>query len=729
MTLNDQESGMLQLPQRIGRLFELANNLWWSWHEEGRQVFRSLDYALWRTSGHNPVRQLRNISSEKLEAAARDPAFLELYDAVMSKFDEEMLRGHEWCGQTNPSKPSGQIAYFSAEYAIHNSLPIYAGGLGVLAGDICKECSDRALPLVAVGFMYPQGYFRQRISSEGEQQEDYTQLDFNDAPISPCAWPYGCGPYIPVQLADRQLYVKVWQVRVGRVNLYLLDTNVEENYPADRMLSARLYTADQEERLRQLIVLGVAGVRALRELQIKPVVWHANEDHTAFMMLERLRLEKANGVSLDSAIQNVRRCTVFTTHTPVPAGHHVFDLQLMERYARNLWEPLGIDRETFLRLGQYPGLGSDKFNLTTFAFHLSSKSNAVSKLHSQVTRRMWQVLWPDKTQEAVPILSITNGVHLPSWQAPEMRDLCIKHVNSELLEKEDNEEYWKCTDVMPNQALWQVRQTLKARLILTIQDRAQQRWTHGSVTTQQLTAMGTLLDPYALTIGFARRFTEYKRPHLILSDIERLKRILTNPVRPIQIIFAGKSHPADYQSKQLLKRVYQTAFDRGFQGRIAFVEDYDLNLARELVRGVDIWLNTPRRLQEASGTSGMKASMNGVINFSVLDGWWAEAYNGKNGWAIDDFQADRPEEEDKRDAESLYNLLENEIAPLFYDRDRMGTPNEWLKVVKESIRTITPSFSACRMMKEYTQQMYLPAASDQISENNLVEGIEVGNQK
>ncbi|HKM60645.1 MAG TPA: alpha-glucan family phosphorylase, partial [Candidatus Bathyarchaeia archaeon] len=331
-----EEGPPLKLPLRIGRLFELANNLWWSWHEEGRQVFRSLDYALWRTSGHNPVKQLRDMSTEKLEAASRDPTFLELYDAVMEKYDEELMRAHEWCGKTKMDTPWGQIAYFSAEYAIHYSLPIYAGGLGVLAGDICKESSDRGLPLVAVGFMYPQGYFRQRISPQGDQQEEYVQLNFDDAPINPCAWPYGCGPFVPIQLGDHVVYVKIWEVHVGRVNMYLMDTNVEENRPQDRMLSARLYTADQEERLRQLIVLGVGGVRALRELRIEPVVWHANEDHTAFMMLERLRLERANGVPLEEALQNVRKRTVFTTHTPVAAGHHVFSYQLMDRYARSL---------------------------------------------------------------------------------------------------------------------------------------------------------------------------------------------------------------------------------------------------------------------------------------------------------------------------------------------------------------------------------------------------------
>jgi starch phosphorylase len=725
MTVNNPERESPKLPSRIGRLLELANNLWWSWHEEGRQVFRSLDYGLWRTSGHNPVKQLRSISPVKLEDAARDPVFLELYDMVMSNFDKEMLRGHEWCGQTNPAKPNGQIAYFSAEYAIHNSLPIYAGGLGVLAGDICKECSDRGLPFVAVGFMYPQGYFRQHISPEGDQQEDYIQLNFDDAPISPCAWPYGCGPLIPVQLADRQIYLKVWQVNVGRVALYLMDTNVEENRPEDRTLSARLYTADPEERLRQLIVLGVGGVRALRELHIQPVVWHANEDHTAFMMLERLRIERANGLSFNSAIEKVRRSTVFTTHTPVAAGHHVFSFQLMDHYARNLWESLGIDRESFLKLGQYPGFGPERFNLTAFAFRLSAYYNAVSRLHGKITRRMWQVLWPDKPEDQVPIISVTNGVHLPSWQAPEISALCDKYLGSEFLQKQDEDEYWKCIEDLPDEELWQTRQTLKTRLINAIQDRAQQRWTQNAVTTQQVIAMGSLLDPYALTIAFARRFTEYKRPYLLLSDIDRLKRIITNPERPMQIIFAGKSHPADYQSKQLLKRVYQASLDRGFQGRIVFVEDYDLNLSRELVRGVDVWLNTPRRLQEACGTSGMKASMNGVVNLSVRDGWWDEAYNGKNGWAINNFKGGSPEEEDKTDAESLYSLLENEIAPLYYGRDRRGVPHQWIKFIKEAIKTITPAFNACRMMKEYTQKMYLPAAGQE--ESRTDEGKEVGN--
>ena len=710
MTDQGDENSKPQLPKRISRLSELANNLWWSWDEDGRQVFRSLDYGLWRINGHNPVKQLRDMDPNKLELAARDPAFLELYDSVMAKFDTYMTGDLSWCGKEQIDKFDGTIAYFSAEYAIHNSLPIYAGGLGVLAGDICKEASDIGLPMVAVGFMYPQGYFRQRISSEGDQQEEYTQLNFAEAPISPCAWPEGCGPFIPLQLGDRQLYLAVWQVQIGRVKLFLLDTNVEGNSPADRALSARLYTANEEERLRQLIVLGMGGVKALRALKIYPSIWHANEDHTAFMMLERLREEREKDTPLDSAIEKVRQSTVFTTHTPVAAGHHIFPVSLMERYSQSFWDNIGVYKEPFLALGRYDGLEQDRFSLTAFALRLSNRSNGVSRLHGEVARKMWRVIWPQLSEEMVPIQYVTNGVHMPSWQATEVKKLCQKYLGSEWIKNVDDEGFWKFIANVPDDEFWQIHQLLKTRLIRLVQNRAQQRWVEGASNTQQVLAMGSLLDPYALTIAFTRRFTEYKRPHLILSDIERLKRILTDPLKPVQIIFAGKSHPADFSSKQLLKRVYVLAMDRGFQGRIAFVEDYDMNLARELVRGVDVWLNNPRRLQEACGTSGMKASMNGVINLSVRDGWWDEAFNGKNGWAINDQRGMKQEEEDRADAESLYKLLENEIVPLFYDRDRKGIPHGWVSVAKEAISSVSPAFGACRMMKEYAQRIYAPAA-------------------
>ena len=717
----DQE--ILQLvPKRIVRLTELANNLWWSWDEGGRQVFRSLDYELWRASGHNPVKQLRDINPDKLEAAGRDPAFLELYDSVMQKFDNYMLSKKDWCGKKIPENLEGQVAYFSAEYAIHNSLPIYAGGLGVLAGDICKQSSDIGLPLVAVGFMYPEGYFQQHISADGWQEEAYTKIDFSEAPISPCAWPQGCGPLISVPLGERQIYVQVWEAHVGRVNLYLLDTNISDNRTEDRGLSARLYTADQEERLRQLLVLGIGGVRTLRALRINPIVWHANEDHTAFMMLEQLREERAKGTLIEEAIEKVRKTTVFTTHTPVAAGQHIFPYQLMDVYSKNLWEPLGIDREYFLRLGDYPGLGLERFSLTAFALRLAGQANAVSKLHGLVARRMWSVLYPGKAMEEIPILDITNGVHSPSWRAAEISELFKQSSENLDSPSEYEEQFWKNANDISDEQFWAVHQLMKSRLIRSIQDRAQQRLVKDGISTQQVLAMGALLDPYALTIAFTRRFTQYKRPYLILSDSERLKKIVTDPLRPVQIIFGGKSHPADYASKELLKSIYNMVLDKRFQGRIVFVEDYDMNLARDLVRGVDVWLNTPMRLQEACGTSGMKASINGVINLSVRDGWWDEAFNSLNGWAINDSKIENPKDEDMLDSESLYSLLENSIVPLFYERDRKGIPHRWIQVAKEAIKTTSPVFNACRMMKEYIERMYVPAVLSEFSDGNrLVE--------
>lgn len=710
MGIEDRRDGFV-LPERIGRLYELAHNLWWSWHEEGRQVFRSLDYGLWRTTGHNPVRQLREMSPERLQAAAVDPAFLELYDSVMARLDADMRGENTWVARTHPARFHGPLAYFSAEFALHGSLPIYAGGLGVLAGDICKESSDLGLPLVAVGFMYPQGYFRQRISPEGRQEEIYTQLNFNEAPINPCPWPQACGPLVSIPLAGGVVYAATWEVRVGRTRLYLLDTHVEENSPQDRTLSARLYTADAEQRIQQIILLGVCGVRVLRLLGIHPSVWHGNEDHTAFMMLERLREEMAQGLLFEEAAARVRATTIFTTHTPIPAGQNIFPVRLVDRYFRSFWEMMGIERQKFLELGRYPGLEPERFSLAALALRLAGQSNAVSRLHGQVTRRMWQVLWPGKTADEVPITQVTNGVHLPTWQAPEMLDLCRKYLAGEWLQNQDDPESWKCILEIPDGEFWEVRQLLKTRLIRLIQDRAQQRWVEDGASPLQVLAMGALLDPYVLTIAFARRFTEYKRAHLVLRDAERLKSIVNNPSRPVQIIFAGKSHPADLPSKELLRRVYRVAMDRSFHGRIAFLEDYDLHLARELVRGVDLWLNTPRRLQEACGTSGMKASLNGVINFSVRDGWWDEGYNGANGWAINGSQA-KSGDEDRADAEALYSLLEKEIIPLYYNRDRRGVPHGWIRVAKEAIRSVASTYCAQRMLKEYTARMYLPAIAE-----------------
>jgi starch phosphorylase len=698
-----------KIPERIGRLEELANNLWWSWHPEGRAIFRRLDYPLWRLTGHNPAQQLYEIGSDKLQMAAGDSTFLSLYDAAVAAFDKDMTDNNSWYANKYPAFQQNPIAYFSMEFALHNSLPIYAGGLGVLAGDLCKEGSDLGIPMVAIGFMYPQGYFRQRISADGWQEEEYSQLDFSTAPLTAISSRDGKQCLAEVQLRDRKLHIGVWLVRLGRVDLYLLDTDIEENRPEDRELSGRLYTADREHRLEQEILLGIGGVRVLREMGIEPSVWHANEGHTAFMMLERIREEVAEGITFNEALDKVKKASVFTTHTPIPAGHDTFSTELINQYFEDYRRSLNIDGETLLDLGRQD-TGDSTFNMTILALKTSEYRNAVSKLHGRVTRHMWCNLWLDCSEDNVPITSITNGIHVPTWIALENRQLYAKYLGADWVEKQDNTEIWQHIDDIPDEELWRVRLILKRKLFHIILEHAQQRWAEGEATPQQILAMGSLLDHDTLTIGFIRRFAQYKRPDLLFKNIERLKRIINDPWHPVQVIFAGKSHPADTASKELLQYVHTMARDREFQGRIAFLEDYDMRLARYLVQGVDVWLNTPRRLQEASGTSGMKAVLNGVLHLSVPDGWWPEAYNGNNGWSIgDESPKFGKEEEDELDAESLYSVLENQVIPLYYNRDRNGLPGEWIAMVKRSISSIIPVFNARRMLKEYCEKMYLPA--------------------
>jgi len=703
-----------KLPERIRRLEELCNNVWWSWHQQARELFRLLDYATWRTSGHNPVKELTRIGPDRLEAVAVDPAFLSLYDSVMSEFDADIVAEHKWYANNYPQLLQRPIAYFSAEYAIHNSLPIYAGGLGVLAGDMCKEACDLGLPFVGVGFMYPQGYFHQRISADGTQQEIYRQLDFETAPINPIVFPDGSRHLAAVQLGDRPLHLGVWQVRLGRVILLLLDTNISENDPDDRELSARLYVADREKRIQQEMLLGIGGVRVLRALGIKPSVWQANEGHTAFMMLERARQQiEDRGIGFKQALEEVRATTVFTTHTPVPAGHDVFSTELIDKYFGNYWPSLGIDRDRLLQLGSVNGVHGDGFNMTALALRMAGRCNAVSRLHGAVTRRMWHSIWPELKEDEVPISHITNGIHGPTWVAPEMASLYVKYLSRDirdLVERQDDTGLWARVHDIPDIEVWSVHQALKRKLVTTILERATNRWADADTVAEQILAMGVLLHPEVLTIAFVRRFAEYKRPTLIFHDLERLKRLIRDPRRPIQIIFAGKSHPADTASKELLRSAYMLAKEQDVLGRIAFLEDYDMHLGHYLSQGVDVWLNTPRRLQEASGTSGMKAAVNGVLHFSVPDGWWYEGFNGTNGWII----GGGPEtagspNEDRADAEAMYDTLENEIIPLYYDRDRVGVPHAWVRMMKESVGSIAPAFCARRMMKEYVNQMYLPA--------------------
>ena len=698
-----------KLPGSISRLDELAHNLWWSWHEDARRLFRSLDYPLWTKSVHNAVKVLREVSKETLLTAASDPAFLAHYDAVMEAFDAEMSAPNNWLTPPNGEKGHGSVAYFSMEFAFHNSLPIYAGGLGILAGDICKEASDMALPLVAVGFMYPQGYFHQHISAEGWQEEIYRQLDFDEAPISRVLTSSGSNVIAEVQLGDVTLGIGVWQVRVGRSTIYLMDTNLEKNPEQYRQLSARLYVADRELRLKQEIILGIGGVRVLRALNINPTIWHANEGHTAFMMLERIKEKVAEGASFSEALAMVQATTVFTTHTPVMAGHDVFTAQLIDKYFSIKWESLGISRETFLQLGKQDN--SATFNMTAFALRTANQRCAVSQLHETVTRKMWRGLWPEVPEDKVPISHVTNGVHVPSWIAPQVYHLFETYLGDDWITKHDDPKLWERILTIPNSELWMVHQLLKRKLLSSMREDGRSRWVEDDIGLKQVLANGVLFDSEVLTIGFSRRFAEYKRPMLLFRDIERLKRIINNKWQPVQIVFAGKSHPDDFASKQLLQQVYNLTMNRDFQGRIAFVEDYDMHIARYLVQGVDVWLNTPRQLQEASGTSGIKAAINGVLHLSTPDGWWREGYNGANGWSIaSDFGPPTPgAAEDESDSKSLYRLLEEEVVPLYYRRDRNGVPHGWIRMAKEAIYSIVPVFSARRMLRDYVEKMYLPA--------------------
>jgi len=699
------------LPERLSNLRQLAVNLWWTWHQEAREVFRRLDYPLWRLTWHNPARMLHMVPQQRLQQAAQDPVFLALYDAAIARLSEALTAKHSWWARSFPHVANCPIAYFSAEFALHNSLPIYAGGLGVLAGDHCKEASDLGVPLVGVGFMYPQGYFHQNMSAEGWQEELYEHLDWQRAPVEQVLTRDNEPCVLPVPLGNRVVYVSVWCVQLGRVQIYLLDTSSEANAPADRELSARLYGGDREMRLQQELILGIGGVRMLRALGYQPVVWHLNEGHTAFVTLERMRELLERGESFEAALDAVRHSTIFTTHTPVAAGHDAFPMDRVACYLAGHGGSVGPYRDALLQLGRYDSGNGPMFNMTTLAMRSAGTTNAVSQLHGHVTRDMWAPLWPGIPESQRPVNTVTNGVHVPTWIAPIMARLFERHLQQDWWEQHDAPAFWDAMLRIPDEDLWAVREELRSYLMAFMRERARERWTAKQVTAPWVVASGTLLDPSALTIGFARRFTDYKRPELIFYNPRRLADILTAFRRPVQIIFAGKAHPADHPGKQHLQRIYRHAMDPAFGGHIAFVEDYDLHVAHFLVQGCDVWLNTPRKPFEASGTSGMKASINGALHLSTGDGWWAEGYTGSNGWLIDGgVTNDDTAAVDAADAEALYRLLEEEVVPTFYQRDAHRIPRRWLQMVKEAIRTTMPRFGARRMVKQYAAQMYAPAA-------------------
>ena len=696
------------IPERLKRLPELATDLWWTWNPQAREVFRRLDYPLWRQTAHNPVLMLTHVTPEMLSLAAQDERFLDIYESAVEALDAARGAHATWWRQRFPNAP-GAIAYFSAEFALHQSLPIYAGGLGVLAGDHCKEASDLGIPLIGVGFMYPQGYFHQNVSAEGWQQEIYARLNRGDAAVGPAITAEGRPCIVAVPLGNRSVLASVWQVLLGRVKLYLLDTDLEENAPWDRELSARLYGGDRETRIQQEIILGIGGVRALRAMGTLPAAWHLNEGHAAFVVVQRIRDLIEKGESFDSALQEVRRTTMFTTHTPVPAGHDAFPFSLVETHLAGAWGSLGSYREAFLALGHYDNGSGPLFNMTALALRTAGAVNGVSQLHGEVTRQMWGPIWPDLPDDRRPVRAITNGIHVPTWLSAEMINLFNDHLG-DWRERHDDPSVWNRILEIPAEELWGARKALRNYLFAFIRERARSRWREEHVTAARVVAAGTLLDPNALTIGFARRFTGYKRSELIFQNPDRLISILNAARRPVQIVFAGKAHPADETGKHHLQQVYRRAIDPIFGGRIAFVDDYDLHVAHFLVQGCDVWLNTPRKPLEASGTSGMKASINGVPHLSIGDGWWAEGYTGENGWLIEGAsQGQDPDSVDRSDAEALYHLLETQIVPTFYDRDADGIPRRWLAIVREAIRSVTPRFSARRMVKQYAEEMYGPA--------------------
>jgi glycogen phosphorylase len=705
---------LISLPDRIKRLEELAYDLWWSWNAEARQIFRGLDYTLWRQTAHNPVPMLHLIPPEKLERAVADPEWLAAYDRVIGRLDAARAAHNTWCENTCAELKGKSIAYFSAEFALHQSLPIYAGGLGVLAGDHCKEASDLGVPLIGIGFMYPQGYFHQGLSPDGWQQEVYEKLNWTQTAIEPAITQEGKPAITAVPLGNRTVLASVWLVRVGRVKLYLLDTDLEENAPWDRDLSARLYGGDRETRIQQEIILGIGGVRVLKAIGHDPEVFHLNEGHAAFVVLQRIRDLCEKGWSFDDALAHVRRTTVFTTHTPVAAGHDAFPFHLVESHLAGAWGDLGGYRERFLELGHYDNGGGAMFNMTALALRTSGAVNGVSQLHGEVTKQMWRPIWPDRPADNLPIKFITNGVHVPTWMSSEIGVLLEKYLGADWLDRHDDPALADRVMEIPDEELWAARQSLRQFLFNFIRERARNRWSAEGVAAARIVAAGTMFDSNTLTIGFARRFTSYKRPELLFTDADRLARILTAPGRAVQLVFAGKAHPADDTGKHHLQQIYRHALDPKFGARIAFVDDYDLHVAHFLVQGCDVWMNNPRKPLEASGTSGMKAAINGTPHMSIGDGWWAEGFTGENGWLIEG-HADPNDHgaQDWADVQAMYTLLEEQLVPTFYERGRDGVPHRWLQIVKQSIRTVLPRFSARRMVKEYVRTMYQPAAREE----------------
>ena len=685
-------------------------NLWFSWNWDATQLFIRMDPVLWEKCGQNPVLMLGMLSQEALDAAARDESFVSNLGRVFEQFSRYMSQPG-WFAETYPAERRFLSAYFSTEYGLDEALPIYSGGLGVLSGDHLKSASDIGLPLVGVGLLYQKGYFRQVLNPDGWQHELYPDNDWYNMPVHPEVGADGKALTIDLDLAGEKVFARIWRVQVGRVPLILLDTNIESNAPRHREITSTLYGGDREMRIRQEMVLGVGGVRALKALGLEPTVFHMNEGHSAFLALERIRtLMNEFGVSYGAAREFVLATNVFTTHTPVPAGNETFARDLVMKYLQPIASAIGLSADDFLALGEDGPQSAGTFGMTVLALRSAGFANGVSRLHGEVARTMWKDLWNGLPEAEVPITSITNGIHTRSWISHDLGELFLRYLGPRFVDNPGDSSVWDRIDAIPSSELWRIHQIRKERLVFFVRKRLAAQLRRQGSGPSSMKGADDVLDPQALTLGFARRFATYKRAGLLFRQPDRLVRLLTDPQRPVQIIFAGKAHPQDTPAKEIIRSVLGFTRDPRLLQRLVFLEDYDINVARYLVQGVDVWMNTPRRPLEASGTSGMKAAANGALNCSVLDGWWDEGSDVDTGWAIGDGEVySDPEEQDRNECESLYHLLENEMVPLFFDRDRSGMPREWLGMMKSSIRKLGSVFNTHRMVREYAERAYLPA--------------------
>ena len=704
------------VPEPLLPLMELANNLWWVWHHDAGELFRRLDRQLWEAVYHNPVKMLGSISQQQLAEAAKDDSYLAHLNRVHESFKQHMAE-EGWYHRTHGDKAKLLVAYFSAEFGLHESLPIYSGGLGVLAGDHLKSASELCLPLVGVGLLYRNGYFQQYLSNEGWQQEAYPELDFYNLPVEPMKYTDGSPVHVRVDLPENAVFCKVWRAMVGRIPLYLLDTNLPENAPADRDITSRLYGSGTELRIKQELVLGIGGVRALEAMNVKPTVFHMNEGHAAFLALERIRvlLEAHPQLSFDEARQVVMATNVFTTHTPVPAGIDMFPPELMSKYFKDFIPQLKLSEDGFLALGREDVANKKQgFSMAVLAIRLADGANAVSWLHGDVSRKMWHNIWPQVPPDEVPIQHVTNGIHTRSWLAPDIQFVLDRYLSEKWQSDPTDQSVWEGVMQIPDEELWRAHERCRERLVGWARHAFREQLSKRGASYDEVSAADEILDPEALTIGFARRFASYKRGALLMRDQNRLKALLENTKTPVQFVFAGKAHPADNEGKELIKTIVNFARQNPhIRRRLIFLENYDINIARYLVQGVDVWLNTPRRGMEASGTSGMKAAANAVPNCSVLDGWWVEGYELDHnvGWAIGRGESYTDGGlQDHLESQALYDILEKQIIPLFYKRGVDNIPREWIGKMKTCLRKLAPVFNTNRMVRDYTEKFYIRAA-------------------